>query len=126
MGASEVIQVLQALDVKILGMSPAEKKAEVRVQVGLPRDSEGAAGKGAATASDGGKGTAGVGGKTHADGGNDEKEKVVPGATKAALPKVAPASTAEKKGKVGGAAVEGVGKPAANAAKAGMGAEKKA
>lgn len=40
MSAADVIQVLQALDVKTLGMSQAEKKGEVRVQVGLPRESK--------------------------------------------------------------------------------------
>lgn len=39
MGQAEVIQVLQALDVKSLGMSAAEKKGEVRARVGLPRES---------------------------------------------------------------------------------------
>lgn len=108
MGPSEVIQVLQALDVKVLGMSPAEKKAELRAQVGLPRD--------------------GDGGKVSEDG-SSEKEKVVPATAKASLPKVAPGSTAEKKGKVGVGAVEGVSKPGASAAAktpAAKAAEKKA
>ena len=37
MGQSQVIQVLQALDVKSLGMGAADKKAEVRAQIGLPK-----------------------------------------------------------------------------------------
>ena len=40
MSAADVIQVLQALDVKTLGMSQAEKKGEVRVQLGLPREAK--------------------------------------------------------------------------------------
>jgi len=90
MGASEVIQLLQALDVKTLGMGAAEKKAEVRAQVGLPRDVEPAA----------------AAGKTEEVAG----ERPASGAVKGAAPKVAPGSTAEKKGKVGGGAVEGGGK----------------
>lgn len=38
MGAMEVIQMLQALDVKTLGMSAGEKKGELRAQVGVGRD----------------------------------------------------------------------------------------
>ena len=38
MGQSQVIQVLQALDVKSLGMGPADKKSEVRAQMGLPKE----------------------------------------------------------------------------------------
>ena len=35
MAQSQVIQILQALDVKTLGMGVAEKKSELRRQVGL-------------------------------------------------------------------------------------------
>lgn len=96
MGAADVIQVLQALNVKTLGMSAAEKKAELRVQVGLPRDVEAA-------------GNAVGGGKAEEAPQKNEKE----GKPK---PRVAPGSTAEKKGKVGGGAAEGVSKPGASAA----------
>lgn len=88
MGPSEVIQVLQALGVKSLGMSAAEKKGEVRAQTGLPREAEkeGVVEKGE------GEGKAEV-----------PKTKTVP--------KVAPGSTAEKVGKMGTATAKGVGKP---------------
>ncbi|KAL9124054.1 MAG: hypothetical protein Q9217_006580 [Psora testacea] len=38
MAQSQVIQILQALDVKSLGMGAADKKAEVRAQIGLPKE----------------------------------------------------------------------------------------
>jgi len=38
MSPAEVIQVLQALGITTLGMGAAEKKAELRVQVGLLRE----------------------------------------------------------------------------------------
>ncbi|KAL2046524.1 hypothetical protein ABVK25_011805 [Lepraria finkii] len=39
MSPAEVIQVLQALKIKTVGMSQAEKKQELRAQTGLPRKS---------------------------------------------------------------------------------------
>ena len=39
MGQSQVIQILQALDIKTLGMGAADKKAELRAQIGLPKES---------------------------------------------------------------------------------------
>ena len=39
MSPAEVIQVLQALKIKTMGMSQAEKKQELRAQTGLPRKS---------------------------------------------------------------------------------------
>ena len=36
MSPAEVIQVLQALDIKTMGMSQAEKKQGLRAQTGLP------------------------------------------------------------------------------------------
>lgn len=94
MGAADVIQVLQALNVKTLGMSAAEKKAELRVQVGLPRDVE----------------AAGLGGEKAEEAPQKNEKEGKP------KPRVAPGSTAEKKGKVGGGAAEGVSKPGASAA----------
>ncbi|KAL9103046.1 MAG: hypothetical protein Q9163_001876 [Psora crenata] len=38
MGQSQVVQVLQALDVKSMGMGAADRKAEVRRQLGLPKE----------------------------------------------------------------------------------------
>lgn len=89
MAAAEVIQVLQALDVKVLGMSAGEKKAELRAQVGLPREVDGRL--------------------------EEKKEDVKPDAAKEGakipaqrtLPRIAPGSTAEKKGGTGTAAAEG-------------------
>lgn len=104
MGAAEVIQVLQALDVKVLGMSAAEKKAEVRAQVGLPRDMDAGAGAGGTETN----------GAVKVEEKKVEKEKDKGGKT--AVPKVAPGSTAAKKGKVGTGAAEGVSKPGASAA----------
>lgn len=108
MGAAEIIQVLQALDVKVLGMSAAEKKAEVRAQVGLPRDGDAGVGVGA-----GGKETNGA---VKVEEKKVEKEKEKEKGGKTTVPKVAPGSTAEKKGKVGTGAVEGVSKPGTSAA----------
>lgn len=95
MGAAEVIQVLQALDVQILGMNAAEKKKELRAQVGLPRDV--VDGSGVGGSGGGGSGSGGGGGKgENAVGfGKDGGAGV---GLKKALPKVAPGSTAEKKG----------------------------
>lgn len=38
MAQSQVIQILQALDIKTLGMGAADKKTELRAQIGLPRE----------------------------------------------------------------------------------------
>ena len=39
MNPAEVVQVLQALDIKTMGMSQAERKQELRAQTGLPGES---------------------------------------------------------------------------------------
>ncbi|KAK3176632.1 hypothetical protein OEA41_007955 [Lepraria neglecta] len=39
MSTAEVIQVLQALDIKTMGMSQVEKKQQLRAQTGLPGES---------------------------------------------------------------------------------------
>ena len=39
MAQSQVIQILQALDIKTLGMGASEKKAELRAQIGLVKES---------------------------------------------------------------------------------------
>ena len=38
LGQTQVIQILQALEVKSLGLGAAEKKAELRAQIGLPKE----------------------------------------------------------------------------------------
>ena len=38
MGQPQVLQILQALDIKTLGLGAAEKKAELRAQVGLVQE----------------------------------------------------------------------------------------
>lgn len=45
MGQAEVIQVLQALDCKVLGLSASEKKELCRAQIGLPKESSVTSGK---------------------------------------------------------------------------------
>lgn len=100
MGASEVIQVLQALDVKTLSMSASEKKGELRAQLGLPREVETAASAAPTAMAAGAKAK-----EMKSDG------KVAAPAKKT-LPKVAPGSTAEKAGTVGTGAAKGVSKPA--------------
>ena len=44
MGAAEVIQCLQALDVPSLGLSAGEKKARLRGEIGLAREEKGGGG----------------------------------------------------------------------------------
>ena len=106
-----MIQILQALNVKTLGMSASEKKGELRAQVGLPRDMEATPAAAAATSG------AGVKGK--------EVEIAVEGkagvSKQRTLPKVAPGSTAQVAGKKGTGAAEGVSKPVS----ASKGAEEK-
>ena len=46
MSPAEVIQVLQALGVKTLGMGMAERKARLREEVGLSREVEKSGGSG--------------------------------------------------------------------------------
>ena len=105
MGAGQVIQVLQALDVKSLGKSQAEKKGELRAQVGLPREADIASAVAA-----GGKETVANNTSAAAAAGQKEEAKAkVPG--QRILPKVAPGSTAEKVGKEGTAAAKGVSRP---------------
>ncbi|MDI1493156.1 MAG: hypothetical protein OHK93_004943 [Ramalina farinacea] len=45
LGQSQVIQILQALDIKTLGMGAADKKAELRAQLGLPKETSVTGGK---------------------------------------------------------------------------------
>ena len=45
LGQSQVIQILQALDIKTLGMGAADKKGELRAQLGLPKETSVTGGK---------------------------------------------------------------------------------
>ena len=102
MAAGQVIQVLQALDVKSLGMSAGEKKGELRAQVGLPRDIEAATASAASAAA--------APGGTKVEEAKGGAKTAAPPAQRT-LPKIAPGSTAEKMGKSGTEAAKGVSKP---------------
>lgn len=107
MSGLQVTQLLRALGVDSLGRSGGERKAEVRAQVGLPRDPEL---KSTSPESKASGRTPSQGSKTDAAAGKSEVNGQV---GKKPLPKIAPGSTAEVKGKVGTGSAKGVGKPVA-------------